>query len=149
VPFLARWPSRIKPGVSDTLLNQVDFPATFAALTGQKLDPSSAPDSQNHLAALLGDSRTGRVTMVEHAGGLAVRQGQWKFIPRRPGVARTQFTDTETGNRPDVQLYDLAADPGETRNLAGEHPDKVKELQSLLDAEKAKGFHRAAQPQPK
>lgn len=37
VPFLVRWPARVKPGVSDALVCQADFPASFAALTGQKL----------------------------------------------------------------------------------------------------------------
>ena len=78
--------------------------------------------------------------MIEHSGGLAVRQGSWKFIPKRPGVKRFQFTDTETGNDPEVQLYDLATDPGETRNVAAAHPDKVQALTALLEREKARGM---------
>jgi arylsulfatase A-like enzyme len=148
VPFLVRWPARVKPGVSDALLCQVDLPATFAALTGQKSALPSGPDSQNHLAALLGEARTGRTTLIEHSGGLAVRQGAWKFVPKRPGVKRTQFTDTETGNHPEFQLYNLASDPGETNNLALTQPDKVKELLALLEAEKAKGFPKPANERP-
>ena len=48
------------------------------------------------------------------------------------------FTDTDTGNNPEFQLYDLATDIGETNNLAPTHPDKVKQLQALLQAEWAK-----------
>jgi len=140
VPFLVRWPARVKPGVSDALISQVDFPATFAALTGQKFESRTSPDTQNVLAALLGDSIKGRTQLVEHSGGLAVRLGEWKFIEKRPGQKRTQFTETETGNDPGVQLYNLTDDPGETKNLANEQPDKVKELAALLDAEKAKGM---------
>ncbi|HWN94529.1 MAG TPA: arylsulfatase [Methylomirabilota bacterium] len=143
VPFIVRWPGRVKPGVSEALMSQVDFPATFAALAGQKLESKTSPDTQNMLPALLGDSRKGRNSLIEHAGGLAVRLGEWKFIPSRPGVKRTQFTDTETGNDPSVQLYNLAADPGETKNLASEQPEKVKELAALLEAEKAKGMEPA------
>ena len=50
VPFLARWPARIKPGVSDALVSQVDFLATFAELTGQKLAADAGPDSLPQLA---------------------------------------------------------------------------------------------------
>ena len=149
VPFVVSWPGRVKPGVSDALVSQVDFPASFAALTGQALDQSSAPDSQNMLAALLGDSRTGRSTMVEHSGGLTIRQGDWKFIPRRPGPRLTQRTDTDTGNNPDFQLYNLSTDLGETNNLAAAHPERVKELQALLAAERAKGFPASAAANPR
>ena len=140
VPFLVRWPGRVAPGVSDALISQVDLPATFAALTGQAFDAKTSPDSQNILPALLGDSRTGRAALVEHSGGLAMREGAWKFIPKRPGVKRFQFTDTDTGNSPDVQLYDLAADPGETNNLAAAQPDGVQRLRALLEAEKSRGM---------
>ena len=142
VPFIARWPDRIKPGVSDALISQVDFLATFAALTKQEFNQTTAPDTQNVLAALLGDSPTARITLIEHAGGLAVRQGNWKFIPRRPGAKRNANTDTETGNDPEVQLYDLSMDLGERENLAGKHPDKVRELTSILERERSRGFAR-------
>jgi arylsulfatase A-like enzyme len=140
VPFIVRWPDRVKSGVSEALISQVDFLATFAALTGQNFTSATAPDSQNVLSALLGDSQKARTALVEHAGGLAVRHGKWKFIPVRPGPKRSQNTDTETGNDPEVQLYDLSTDLGEKNNLAKEHPGKVAELRQLLQAERAKGF---------
>lgn len=136
VPFIVRWPSRIKPGVSDALMSQVDFPATFAALTGQPFDAKTAPDSQNMLPALLGDSRTGRTQLVEHSGIVALRAGAWKFIPHRPGPRRDA---PSPGTAPGGELYDLASDIGEKKNLAFSQPEKVKELTTLLAAERAKG----------
>jgi len=149
VPFVVRWPGRVKPGVSEALVCQVDFPASFAALAGQTFDAKTALDSQNLLPALLGDSRAGRATLVEHSGGLAMRQGEWKFIPKRPGAKRAQFTDTDTGNNANFQLYNLATDIGETNNLAAAHPEKVKELRTLLETEKAKGFPAPTAANPK
>lgn len=140
VPFIVRWPGRVKPGVSDALISQVDFLATFAALTGQKVESKTSPDTQNVLPALLGDSPKGRTQLVEHAGGLALRLGEWKYIPQRPGARVTQFTGTETGNDLGAQLYNLAADPGETKNLAAEQAEKARELATLLEAEKEKGM---------
>lgn len=140
VPFVVRWPGHVMPGVSDALISQVDFPATFAAFTGQKFESKTSPDSRNMLPALLGESRQGREHLVEHSGGLAVRQGEWKFIPPRPGPKRAQFTDAETGNDPRAQLYNLASDPAEMKNLASDQPEKMKELVALLEAEKAKGM---------
>lgn len=138
VPFIARWPARVQPGISDALISQVDFLASFAALAGQEFSSDTAPDSQNMLPALLGQSKKGRSTLVEHAGGLALRQDHWKFIPRRPGQPVNRNTNTETGNHPEVQLYNLATDLGETDNIASQHPEKVRELSQLLEAERAK-----------
>jgi arylsulfatase A-like enzyme len=140
VPFIVRWPGRVKPAVSPALMSQVDFPATFAALAGQKFQSTTSPDTRSMLPALLGDTKQGRASLIEHAGGLAARLGEWKYIPPRPGVARARFTDTDTGNNPEAQLYDLTADPGETKNLAANQPQKVKELAALLEEEKSRGM---------
>ena len=146
VPFIVRWPGRVKPGVSDALVSQVDFPATFSALTGQAFDAKTSPDSQNILPALLGNSTTGRAQFVEHSNGLAMRAGAWKYIPPSSGAKRSANTDTETGNDAGAQLYDLATDLGETKNVAAEHPDKVQELAALLAAERAKASDATGAP---
>ena len=49
-----------------------------------------------------------------------------------PGPAKTNFTNTELGNSPAPQLYDLKQDIGETKNVAGAHPGKIGELKALL-----------------
>ncbi|MBI5086896.1 MAG: arylsulfatase, partial [Acidobacteria bacterium] len=71
VPLLARWPQRIKPGqVSEALVGQQDFFASFADLAGQTLSGEAAPDSFNVLPALLGETKSGREWIVEHARAL-------------------------------------------------------------------------------
>jgi arylsulfatase A-like enzyme len=134
IPFVVRWPARVKPGVSDALVSQVDLLASFAALAGQKFDAATAPDSVNILPALLGESKTGRDHIIEHAGGLSIRKGDWKFIP--PGVGKKAGAQPAS---PLGQLYDLASDPAETTNLADANPDKVAELKSLLFSIRDKG----------
>src|SRR5829696_3702659 len=129
VPFVVRWPARVKPGVSDALVSQVDFIASFAALLGQPAPdlstearvgfPRAKVDAENVLAALLGDSKTGRAVLVEQAAArLAIRQGPWKYLPPSQGPRVQQNTNTETGNDPEPQLYDLGKDRGERNNLA-------------------------------
>jgi arylsulfatase A-like enzyme len=135
VPLICRWPARINAGVSDALVSQVDFTATLAALAGQKLAPSDAPDSLDQRATLLGDTRAGRPYVIEHAGRLALREGKWKYIAPAPqGVALAKATNTETANLPKPQLYDLEADPGETTNLATAKPVQVTEMAEKLAA---------------
>ena len=125
-PFVARWPGRIKAGAqSDELLCLVDMLATFATLTGQALPADAGPDSFDMLPALLGEKRTKplRDHLVMQANGsrtLAIRQGPWKLIPALPAG----------GKGP--QLYNLRDDVRETNDLAGQHPEIVKELTDLL-----------------
>jgi arylsulfatase A-like enzyme len=143
VPFIVRWPGRIRPGVSDAIVGQVDFLATFAAITGQSLGASDAPDSFNILPALLGDLPAGRDHVVEHGtSGLALRSGPWKYIEPVQGPKMNANTNTETGNSPEPQLYDLSADLGEQTNLAAQHPAKVQELQTQLKTLRESGRSR-------
>ena len=133
VPFVVRWPARVKPAVSDALISQVDLIATFAALVGRPLSDPGAPDSENVLPALLGSSSTARAALVEQAGSLSLRQGNWKYIEPGKGPRIQQNTNTELGNDPEPQLYDLGADEGERNNLAATRPEKVRELAALLE----------------
>jgi arylsulfatase A-like enzyme len=142
VPFIVRWPAKVKPGMSDALVCQIDFPASFAALTGQKLADGDAPDSFNVLPALLGESKAGRDHLVEHASALSLRQGSWKYIEPSRGQKVNRNTNTETGNDPGGQLYNLSDDLGERKNLAGKHPERVKEMSALIEKLREQGRSR-------
>jgi arylsulfatase A-like enzyme len=143
VPLIVRWPARIKPAVSDAIVSQVDFLASFAELVGQSLAATQGPDSLNILPALLGDAAVGRDHVVEQGiGGLALRAGNWKYIEPAKGPKMNANTNTETGNASDPQLYDLSVDPREQINLAARHPDKVRQLQRQLDELRQSGRSR-------
>jgi len=146
VPLIARWPGHIPAGTQcGELVTLIDMTATLAALTGQKLPADAAPDSFNVLPALLGQShdRPGRETFVAHTGGtkgpFAIRQGAWKLI--QAGGARESYGDANKTARtakaakvkPSPFLVNLTDNLQETTNLAGEHPEKVQELQSLFE----------------
>lgn len=133
VPFIVRWPGRVKPGSSKALVSQVDFLASLAMLVGSRDRIGAARDSRNHLAALLGDDPIGRETLTEHAGGLALRRGKWKFIPPTNGPKKNIATNSELGNDTAPQLYDLDTDPGEIRNLATIYPEMVDRLRRELE----------------
>lgn len=130
VPFLVSWPGHIKPGVSDALVCQVDFAASFAALTGQA-NPGS--DSQDVLAALLGKSPMGRTSLIleNGSGKTLIRKNEWVLIPSYSGEPLYRAVNIETGFSPDVQLYNLRKDPGQKNNLA----DKEKERAGRMKAE--------------
>jgi arylsulfatase A-like enzyme len=129
VPLIVRWPGRIPAhAVSSTVVNGTDHFATFVELAG--LDPVPAIDSTSYLPACLGraterssplfwHSPKGRPQSTGDRNSSAVRRGDWKLI---------DFYDE--GQR---ELYDLAADPGEARNLAAARPGTTAELFKQLD----------------
>jgi arylsulfatase A-like enzyme len=145
VPFIARWPQRIKPGqVSDAILCHVDFPATLAALTGQRLRTDDAPDSFDIAAALFNGAESGRDHLVQEGiqGALGFRQGDWKYHEPNQKPDRAWAKDIELGNSPRPQLYHLKEDPGETKNLAEQYPEKVEQMHARLQEIKKAGRSR-------
>lgn len=139
VPFIVNWPGTVQPGESDALVCQIDFMASFAALTDQELSESAGPDSENVIDALLGKSDEGRDSLVEHARTLALRHGKWKYIAPKKGPPINRNTNTEVALSQRPQLYNLAADIGEKLNLASSHREKLAEMQALLEKIKASG----------
>lgn len=136
VPYIVCWPGKVKPGVSRALMSQVDLVATLAALTGQTLGPKDAPDSLNELPALLGQSPTGRASLIEYTEiytERALRAGDWKFIG--PGQTLDGLGPQTTVRIPAPGfLFDLVHDPGETNNLATAHADQAAALAARLSA---------------
>lgn len=132
VPFIVRWPAKVKPRQSDALLCQIDLMASFASLTEQKLAHRDAPDSFDVLGAMLGGKKAGRDHLVEHARTLSLIRGPWKYIEPSKGARLNRNVNIETGCDPEPQLYNLKRDLGEKNNLAKEHPERVAELAALL-----------------
>ncbi|MHC4117390.1 MAG: sulfatase-like hydrolase/transferase, partial [Planctomycetota bacterium] len=144
VPFIARWPGRIKGGsVSNETVCHVDLMATCAAILGCELPADAGEDSYNILPALTGRRSSGpiREATVHHSiGGMfAIRQGRWKLI-----LGRGSGGWSGKGQPDDlpVQLYDMTADASEQRNLCNEHPEVVERLTGLLDKYRKQGHSR-------
>ncbi|WP_446050061.1 sulfatase family protein [Zobellia laminariae] len=123
VPFIVRWPERIKPGVSDAMVNQIDFIASFSELLDQKIPDNQAMDSQNTLNAFLGINPKGATYMLEeNRTQKAIRKGDWKYIIG--AFKKTKDTGPE--------LYNLKTDPGEQNNIIALHMDIAKEMDAQL-----------------
>ncbi len=149
-PFIVDWPGRIKPGTSDALVSQVDLVASLSSLTHVDLPATAAADSVDVLPALLGESKIGRVWLVEESNGIAIRKGNWKLIP--PHLGMDILKDEEGRNRilrgmKIPQLYDLGTDIGEKNNVADQHADVVKELTDLLTAIDGQNLSATRPPQ--
>ncbi len=142
VPLVVRWPSRIAPGTSsEQLVSLTDVFATSLAAAGATLPADEAEDSLSFLPAALGASSSeGRQSLVSHSnhGEFAYRDGHWKLVFRNA----TPTLNESRGLPRVAELYDLAADPGETMDLSGERPEVVAELRSKLDGVIARGASR-------
>jgi len=145
VPFVVRWPVRVKPGTrSDRTICHTDLLATCAEIVGTPLPDSAGEDSVSLLPTLLGQAEAPlRKAVVHHSinGSFAIRQGKWKLAlcPDSGGWSKPTPGSAEAGQLPPVQLYDLAADLGERKNVAGEHLEVVARLTKLLEKYVADG----------
>ena len=124
VPFIIRWPAKIKPGRSAALVNQIDFYHSFAKMMGYDLVEGEAIDSRDTLAAFIGEDAKGLPYMVEEArkSDRALRKGKWKLISK--GGKKKKATNLE--------LYDLENDPSEQKNVIKQNPEVAKDMQKQL-----------------
>lgn len=144
VPFIVRWPSEIEAGaVSDEVVSQVDFAATFAELVGRDLSEDEAIDSYNLLPVLRGEDyekplRTATVQNTQ-PNKYAIRQGDWVLIDAASGASRKEAAnyleyfglapfDKDTKGL----LFNLKEDPRQSKNLFTEYPEKVEAMRALL-----------------
>ena len=126
VPFITFWKGKIEPKVSDALVCQMDFFASFASLVGSG---ETTTDSRDMMDVLLGKKDEGRESLVlEAASRTALRKGDWMMIPPYKGSAVNTNVNIEMGNSSDFQLYNLREDIGQQNNLAATNPEKLKEM---------------------
>jgi arylsulfatase A-like enzyme len=148
VPFLARWPGRIKPGTTTSeVVCFIDWLATSAALTNQKLDPEEGPDSFNILPVLTDAGKSPRPFLLlgnpdARSNASAIREGKWKLILKKqgPGTRNPQHDGPNPTGLP--LMFDLEKDPKETTNIASTNPEVVKHLQDLINQSQKDGFSR-------
>lgn len=122
VAACANWPGKIKPGVVDGIIHVADLYPTFATVAGAstaKCKPLDGTNVWDTIAQGSPSPRSEIIYNVEPFRG-AVRQGDWKLIWR---------TLIPTS----VELYNIAEDPYETKNLADTNADKVAAMQSRIE----------------
>jgi arylsulfatase A-like enzyme len=129
----------VKAGTtSSTPVCHTDFMATAAAITETKLPDTAAEDSFSLLPELLGSGRSARPSVVHHSihGQFAIREASWKlaFCPGSGGWGKPGDGEARTRGLPSTQLYDLATDPMEEKNVVAAHPEVAARLTATMEA---------------
>lgn len=124
-PLIVRWPDRVKPGSeSDHISAFWDVMPTFAEIAG--VDVPAGTDGISFLPELLGKKQKKHEYLYwefhEQGGKIAVRMGDWKAVK----------LNADKGPESTIELYDLAADEGETTDLATSNPELVKKLEQVM-----------------
>lgn len=136
VPFIIRYPKKVKKGISPALTSQLDMMSTFAHFLNQNLPNDAAPDSFNEWQTWIGKNKNGRNYLIEstNSGTLSIIKSDWKYIEPSKGAAYDKYTRIELGNSLQPQLYNLKTDLSEKNNQAEQNPAMLKALEADLKA---------------
>lgn len=129
VPGIVRWPGKVAAGaVSERISGFEDWMPTLLELSGSTAELSKSVDGISMAPTLLGQEQAERQFLYREFGGYggqqSLRVGDWKAVRQnlQKGVVKTE-------------LYDLIADIGEAKDVAGEHPKIVAELEAIMQRE--------------
>lgn len=128
VPLVVSWPSKILAGSHSSQLSAFwDWLPTFTELLGQSM--TSELDGVSFLPTLLGTGTQKQADYLywefhESGGRQALLQGEWKLV-------KYQVKDT---SKTKVELFHLATDPGEQKNVAAAYPERVITLEKLMQS---------------
>ena len=142
MPFIVRWPGQVKEGMTTKqTICFTDLLASFADILDVELKAEQGPDSFSFLPVLRGEQPEsmpirGPIVMTPGAGdGMQmIRAGDWKLIRGQGsgGFSKPRKRSPKTGE-PIGQLYNLAADPSESKNLYAKRPEIVKKLLAEME----------------
>lgn len=123
VPAFANWPVKLKPHVVEEPLHMVDIMPTILALAGAQASSVQSLDGKDMWPVLAEGKPSPHEDVLINAEAFrgAIRKGNWKLVKIALLPGKTE-------------LFDLSKDPGETTNVADQHPEVVRDLEARLIA---------------
>jgi uncharacterized sulfatase len=148
-PIMIKWPGKVEPTMDrETLVSSIDIAPTILTIAGVEVPPAMSGIDLRDTAALQKrpavfgyDGNHNMRGVNDRTGNMETRYvvaGDWKLLLHDPVNYKNSTYGGKTHAHPDnpegrPELYLLKQDPFEKKNLAEEHPEKVKELTTLLD----------------
>lgn len=148
VPTIVRYPGVVPAGTSSTALSGFeDWLPTLLSLVGQSKQIPESCDGRDLSPTLRGDWQVAREFLYREFAGYGgqqmIRSGKWKAV--RQGISRKAAAAAKAKNSGKkvaenaaskdplaIELYDLEADPGETRDVSAEHPEVVEKVRAMM-----------------
>ena len=138
-PFLVRWPGKVPAGtVCDAIVSLSDVLATLAGILGVPLPRDAAEDSLDASAAWFASGTPLRdfVVLQDAHANYAIRQGNWKLVERekppaftpRNAAAAKKIAAARQREPKEDELFNLATDPAETKDVHAQNPEVVARL---------------------
>ncbi|TWT97380.1 sulfatase-like hydrolase/transferase [Neorhodopirellula pilleata] len=132
VPCIMRWPAVISAGSSnDDITGIIDMLPTFCSIAGVAVPSDRVIDGRNLLPYMRGEQVESPIHESFIVPGATIRHGDWKLLTKRRNPSKVEADHVGKADRLPAHtgtLFNLKADPGETTDVAAEHPDKVAEL---------------------
>ncbi len=125
LPFISWWPNVIKPDDTDALFGYIDLYASFAKFLNVDISGEKTLDSRDALDVIRGQKSTTKhneILIQDNGGRLAIRVGEWKYIP-----------DGSHGATDGEYLFNIVNDKYEEINLVGQYPDIRNALMQRID----------------
>jgi len=134
-PGIVRWKGRIQGGTSDRVTGFEDWMPTLVEIAGAKDKTPAKIDGISFAPTLLGEKQPAREFLYRefpgYGGQQILRMGDWKLVRRnltgKGGKAKAAA--------PSEELFKIATDPAETKNVAAEHPDVITKIRTLMAAQ--------------
>jgi len=126
VPFIAYWKDRIRPGISDEIISQIDLFNSIATLVSSNMRSEDGIDLSDLILNNKGKGRTELV--IEALRRTAYINKNWVLIPPYKGPPISKNVNIELGNSDEYKLYNLNEDPSQNYNLANTEIEKLEEM---------------------
>jgi arylsulfatase A-like enzyme len=128
VPFITYWKGKIKSGVSNEIISQLDIFNSISEIVGSEFKSN---DGLNLSNLIINNQGKGRDELIlEATTRTAYRNKNWVMIPPYNGQKINKNVDIELGNSKDFMLFNLNEDPFQDNNLAKKEPEKLKQMLS-------------------
>jgi len=126
VPFITYWRGKIKPGISNEIISQIDLFNSISKIVGIEYKSKDGIDFSDLIINNKGQGR--EELILEASTRTAYRKGDWVMIPPYRGPSISKNVNIELGNSIDFKLYNLKEDPSQKSDLSKKEPEKLKEM---------------------